>query len=51
MIVSNPSLSCSSNLEIIGLSMSSTPITLLSILIGITISEFEALSQAMCPGN
>lgn len=34
-----------------GESMSSTPIIWLSLIKGMTISEFEAESHAMCPGN
>lgn len=48
---SKPTLSSSSKCPNKGLSISSTPINLLSLTIGTTISELEAESQAICPGN
>src|SRR5687768_17498038 len=48
---SMPEASSRSNRESFGLSRSSTPISLDPFSNGTTISEFEALSQAMWPGN
>src|ERR1044072_3325912 len=48
---SNPRASASSNRAGDGLSRSSTPINRASFIKGTTISEFDALSQAVGPGN
>lgn len=48
---SSPALSSSVKRPTYGLSRSRTPITCPPAWIGITISEFDALSQAMWPGN
>ena len=48
---SNPILSSSLKRLRCGLSISSTPIKLPLCTIGITISELEAQSHAMCPGK
>src|SRR2546423_9693296 len=49
--VSSPAASSSSNRDGSGLSRSRTPISFEPFINGTTISEFDALSQAMCPGN